>query len=749
MASFRAPDPWPWSDVEDEAACTRALGALHRMGVVERADLAWLEPALKRSLGSPAETAIPWAAWTMRICARAGIPAQNRRSSVDSPTEPPSSWISAGALAIAVTALNARACDRVDAAAGAGREPWPAPPFPDSVARSYLAGRVLHHLARTLAAEEPGEPSAAFCRPQRADRARLVDRIAPWMLGLGQFPAREMPRNPPIVSSVGAEGAEPAPPHEPSASIREAVTLWTASALIAGEDLAPWSRFGEAVAGAIGILDGLVRMWLDPGSHDLRGAVLTPLVGAWLAEPSLRARLLTIYAGERESPVRRFAIHDLVASEPFRACVAQQASRSLALARAALVGGRPEDESPHGRLAAAGADFLGVIEERFRFFDTLMSFRALLKGTAGVEPGSISSGMAAETPRESAPEPERAPLRDADADLAMAVAFLSEGAPWSGSWEVQRAGIFGSKERPVGQWFIRGMILQALLEMGHDARAEVAALLAEIPAGELRYFGAWREIPPDADDLGLMLQLASTTGAAPGRAETWIAVMLANVGDDGVVPTWFQRDPAGRPTTRAAAAWGGDDCSAVRLNLLAGLLSFDAGRFAGLIQKNTQRVLERSRGGDIEGVFYYDDSFTALAFLRFARLHREKAIDQSLAGAIGSAEAAIRARAASSQRLDGGWGSPQRTALCLEGATTAAPHPLLLARAMRYLGDHQLVDGSWPAEPIYRTPMKRGRVGHHQGREITTALCSRALSAAAGALSRMPGAPPAGGGASG
>ncbi|KYF56001.1 hypothetical protein BE08_33745, partial [Sorangium cellulosum] len=66
-----------------------------------------------------------------------------------------------------------------------------------------------------------------------------------------------------------------------------------------------------------------------------------------------------------------------------------------------------------------------------------------------------------------------------------------------------------------------------------------------------------------------------------------------------------------------------------------------------------------------------------------------------------------------------------------EGAAMIeAPAPLLLERGLRYLGERQLVDGSWPAEPLYRTPMKHGREGHHQGRALTTALCARGLAAA-------------------
>ena len=717
-----------------EATCTGALKALHRAGVVSPRDRAWLEPALRETVGLPGRWEVPWAAWTLRICEHMGADAGNPRAAPGAPHDPWSS-AAAGSLAIVITTLTAGSLAAVDA--------------PDLIARWSLAGRVLDQM---LGAAQGGVSTSNSARDssRRSGGAPLADRIAPWLLGLGEHPAAAAPRNPAVpcgadderAGSGGLDDFSSLPGQTPlgrarltsglwpgaAPGVRDVVALWSAPALIIGDDLAPWTRFGVAVAEPIGLLHALVRLWLDPGAGDLRDAAFTPLVALWLSEPSLRGPLLAAYAGERESPVRRFAIHSLLASAAFREALSRRAAHLIVSARAALTG---------PRLFVVVADFLDALEERFRFFDALMAFRALVKSSEGQAMRQELSIGSTDLPLESV----RAPLEEAELDLRMANAFLRESAPWSGSWEVQRAGVFGSKEQPVGQWFARGTILQVLLEMGHDVRVDIAALLDEIPAGELRYFGSWRGIPPDADDLGLMLQLASATGAVD-RAETWIAVMLANVKDDGIVPTWFHRDPAGRPTTSSGREWGGDDCSAVRLSLLAGLLSFDARRFELLIQKNTERILERASSGALEGTFYYDDAFASLAFLRFARLHRERAIDRSLSGAIGSVEAAIRARAAASQRLDGGWGSPQRTAMYLEGAAMAAAHPLLLGRGMRYLGEHQLVDGSWPAEPFFRTPLKWGRTGHHQGREISTALCARSLSAAADVLSRSGGPRP-------
>jgi hypothetical protein len=280
----------------------------------------------------------------------------------------------------------------------------------------------------------------------------------------------------------------------------------------------------------------------------------------------------------------------------------------------------------------------------------------------------------------------------------------------------------------VGQWFIRATILDALFEAGCDVGGEAKALLDEIPPGELRYYGLFRDIPPDADDLAIMLELAVLTPPRAPRVETWLELMLLNLDGDRIIPTWFYRGASG-PTT-AGAPWNGNDCNAVRLNLLSALLSFDAERFDVLIHANARRVLAEAKAGVIEGFYHYDASYTSLAFLRFAQRYRRHAIHRPLAREIAAVEAAIHERDARAQRLDGGWGSPQWTAAALEGAAlSASPDPLLIDRALRYLGEHQLADGSWPAEPLYRNPARGGRIGHHRGRALTTALCARSLAA--------------------
>ncbi|WP_437735960.1 hypothetical protein [Sorangium sp. So ce1335] len=648
---------WPWLDPDDKAVCERSLSVLLRAGALGRGDAAWGALAIERGVGAPPGRSIPWAGWALRVCGRASSPA------------------AAGDAAVAVALVAAGGIE------GA----------PDALARGALAGRLL---------------------AQHVDEARVHG----WLLGLAELAEASWPDNPVVASA--ASGAAVA--RSAAGGARETVALWTAPALLSGDDPAPARRFGEAVTEPLWLIDGLVRLWLDPAAPDLAAPTLTPLLARWLRDADLAPPLLRALAGERASPVRRREIHDLLAGRPYRAALAARARGALTSARE-IAASAPSARPSERGLADAQRAFVDMLGERLRFFEGLMSFRDVLGAGAALGPPRALGGPASRD--------------DAGADLRAAVASLVEAAPWSESWEVQRFGVLGSREQPVGHWFVRATILMALIEIeevGRDARADAAALLDEIPAGELRYFGDFRELPPDADDLAIMLQLAAATGAARERAETWIEVMLANVGDDGVVPTWFYRGPAG-PTT-PGAAWAGDDCSAVRLNLLAGLLSFDAARFARVIDANARRVLDAASPDGIRGACFYDGPYTDLAFLRFARLyrqHRERAGDAPHATDVAEVEAATLARMLGAQRLDGGFGTPLWTAACLEGAAmSGSPDPLLIERGLRYLGERQLVDGSWPAEPLYRTPMKHGREGHHQGRALTTALCARGLAAA-------------------
>ena len=56
------------------------------------------------------------------------------------------------------------------------------------------------------------------------------------------------------------------------------------------------------------------------------------------------------------------------------------------------------------------------------------------------------------------------------------------------------------------------------------------------------------------------------------------------------------------------------------------------------------------------------------------------------------------------QELDGGWGDPLTTALCLRALLCAHGQGQAVQRALSYLINMQKVEGIWPKEPLRRMP---------------------------------------------
>lgn len=161
----------------------------------------------------------------------------------------------------------------------------------------------------------------------------------------------------------------------------------------------------------------------------------------------------------------------------------------------------------------------------------------------------------------------------------------------------------------------------------------------------------------------------------------------------------------------------GDDCVAVRLALVRGLLAWDAPRFTEFARLHLVDLAHRRRDGQLGGLFFYTAPWAELLLhglpIEAPGLSRQGALDQLVA----------------SQGADGGWGSAQDTALRLIALGPSLPEGARL-RACRALCAARSPDGSWPAEPFYRMPGP----GCGQGESwfssvsITTAICAWALA---------------------
>jgi hypothetical protein len=153
----------------------------------------------------------------------------------------------------------------------------------------------------------------------------------------------------------------------------------------------------------------------------------------------------------------------------------------------------------------------------------------------------------------------------------------------------------------------------------------------------------------------------------------------------------------------------------------------DPNRFAAVIDANVRVVLGRVRDGGLSGGFYYAPGVSQLLFVRMCEAYFELE-HKPWASEMLRAQDQILDAVDASARLDGGFGSPQTTALMLEAHARARPDPLVVVRACRYLSETQATCGTWCAEPLYITLAKGERTTMHQGTSLTTALCARGLA---------------------
>jgi squalene-hopene/tetraprenyl-beta-curcumene cyclase len=285
----------------------------------------------------------------------------------------------------------------------------------------------------------------------------------------------------------------------------------------------------------------------------------------------------------------------------------------------------------------------------------------------------------------------------------------------------------------------RAVILDVLL----DAAAAGAAIPADVIAREALLLmqakhrhvrGGWSyipevpELPPDADDLGQVLQALVRAGGPDLAATCDEPVRLAlDAGDSGgAVPTWILNP---RVETEADAlvreylpVMGGVGVHPdVVANLLAGLMLYDSERYAGVLERG-QDYLERVQQDDgswasqwYEGPFY--GTFKALTVL--GRLRPSS-----------PAVAAARGFVLGSCSADGWWSEPLPTAFALLALAAIGGRPrTVVEAAVRRLVHAQRGDGTWAPSPWIVFATIDGVVSH-QSCTVTTAFCAKALMAA-------------------
>jgi squalene cyclase len=238
------------------------------------------------------------------------------------------------------------------------------------------------------------------------------------------------------------------------------------------------------------------------------------------------------------------------------------------------------------------------------------------------------------------------------------------------------------------------------------------------------------ELPPDADDLGQVLQVLSRLGgnALAATCEEPLRLVLDGADADGGFSTWIL-DPRGRSPADARVraylpvmgGWGKH--AEVIANLLQGLLLHDPGRYAEPLARGAAYL---------ESVQAADGSWASRWYRGpFYGTYRALAVLTALRPADAPALARARAFLHGSRHDDGSFGEdgngPLSTGLAAL-ALASLGEPAATEDAIRTLLGLQEADGGWPACPwiVFGTTDGQEVYG---SRTITTAFCLKALIA--------------------
>jgi hypothetical protein len=462
------------------------------------------------------------------------------------------------------------------------------------------------------------------------------------------------------------------------------------------------------------LLEGRVAVTLDPDDAAIRHSTPNALLASLLADPVVGPDLRLALAGRRQAIGRRLEITTLLAGPAARQAEARVWEDALGAAR--RISGPP-----------AVHDWVEAMAHGGKFIHAAATFRGL---------------AASVRPRCSPPDAQAL-----DRTEAAAAAFLQRPGALQSTWEVQRWGVAEHAEPLYSRWFQEGIALQALHEAGRDQSDKLSALLRSLQ-DELRWYvpdataeaPAWRGIPPDADSLGLMLQISCLApGLDPVQARGWLAYLHASLPTDLRLPTWFYVAPGGGSSIDGAQwEYASNDCTSARLTCLTGLLLTETPGSNAVLAANLDVVSRCFRAGADTGDFFYTRETAEFYFLRFAHHWRHRRPTHAATPSLTKLAVELANRIAGRQGLDGGWGSAHASALQLDALalwpTAAGP----LRRGIRFLEEAQRPDGAWYPSPFYLMPGKSlQHIEYLSSYEVTTALCLRAVHRARASLEAL------------
>lgn len=296
------------------------------------------------------------------------------------------------------------------------------------------------------------------------------------------------------------------------------------------------------------------------------------------------------------------------------------------------------------------------------------------------------------------------------------------------AWEVQRWGDWCSEPR-VGRVFPVGLALLALARLKHvDISARIEAMIAQTrQADGWRYYEDFTDIPPDTDDLGLVLRLFATLKHPQIDRSIFqrsFDLLRISLKKDAEFPVWLEVG-LDKPISENAPHWLGPRCVAVAAQLALGMIEAQIPD-EDLRSRVLEWILQTWEKQKEAAVFHYTWPFARLLLAKLAHALAADSIPSNHAKRFQPLMLKMVEEIRLSRQADGGWGTPLTTACHLAilamHAVDFDPWPSIV-----YLASRQGPGGLWPSEPLYRCPGKDGAPMAHGASIITTGICLDAL----------------------
>lgn len=464
------------------------------------------------------------------------------------------------------------------------------------------------------------------------------------------------------------------------------------AAVALGRPASAYRQLGEAFGALAQVTSDVIDVWLSDDGTDLVVAKQgLPIATALAADPR-KTRLALAgdrTRSERQEQLRRTLCHPQVLQ------AWKQEAQDLAVMIRQALAALPEEPE----LTALGEGLIAQADE-------------LVSALLAAAPQIRRSGKRGT-------QPLRVPAID------QAKAFLLEDASLRESWDVQRWGLFGRSE-VVADVFGPSVIGEVLGEAGCDVSAIWERLSQRADADGWRYFPGCREIPCDIDVLGYLLLLGQRTGMPSADLRHRTAAALQEVrrtcDADGHLSVYLYS-----AYDEVTAVWPGNDCAGSIASGLAGLASLDLPDWQPLLNATAERLLEAGAADGSWRSFYYPDPYVCTFLVVRALVAQRPAMPAVLAAAVTDRLQVVARRLRDTQRLDGGWGTPQQTAMAIATWLLVESDVPEAAYARTYLEETQAADGGWASEPYYVAVGAGESLAMYRSRLVTTAICLRAL----------------------